>query len=337
MGEREYRRKLTPIAVLVAMGTACARNAPQDVLNPQGPIARDINNLFRPVFWIAVAVFVIVEGLIVFAILRFRDREGRSDPQQTHGNSRLEIAWTIAPALVLAAIAFPTVATIFRLSASQEANQVKVKVIGHQWWWEYRYEDAQPEIVTANELVIPVDRPVFLELESADVIHSFWVPELAGKQDVVPGRTNALNLLADKPGEYYGQCAEFCALSHANMRLRVIAKEEADFERWVRNQQSPPIESAETAQGRNLFFSSQCIQCHAISGTQARGTLGPDLTHFASRGTFAGSMFDRNEENLRDWIARSPELKPGSDMPFFRGILTDEEIALIARYLETLR
>ena len=338
--------------LLLFLLAACAKVAPQDTLRAEGPIARAEKDLFIPVFWIAVFVFVLVEGLIVFAVIKFRDRPGREEPKQIHGNSRLEFTWTLIPALILVGVAVPTVVKIFDVAANHTPGEVHVRVVGHQWWWEYFYEDTSPKIAAANELVIPTGRKIFLDLESQDVIHSFWVPLLAGKQDVVPERTNTMELFADKPGEYYGQCAEFCSISHANMRLRVIAKTPADYNAWVLEQQKPALEpsTSDAREGKSLLLSNACIQCHTITGTTANGVLGPNLTHFASRGTFGAATFDNNDDNLFKWIKHAREQKPGVVMPDFdRPVvegdpgnvpgfkpLTDEQIRMIVAYLRSL-
>lgn len=350
MGARgRFRRLLRALApMLLAVAAACAKDAPQDALAPEGPIAREQHNLFMVTFWVAAVIFFLVEGLIVLAAIKFRDRGGRRDPSQIHGNSRLEIGWTIAPALLLLGIAIPTVLTIFS-QAQEPRDALRVTVVGRQWWWEYRY-DTDPAVVTANELVIPTGRPVRLDLESADVIHSFWVPKLAGKQDVVPGRSNPLTLLADKPGEYLGQCAEFCSISHANMRLKVIAKTPAEFDRWVREQAAPPADpaSADAIRGKDLFFANACINCHAIGDQGA--AVGPNLTHLAARTTFGSVMFPMDEGTLIEWVRHARDLKPGVLMPNFdrpvgddgppvpgHRVLADEEIRLIVAYLLSLR
>ncbi|HEX9775274.1 MAG TPA: cytochrome c oxidase subunit II [Actinomycetota bacterium] len=336
---------------------ACAKEAPQDALAPEGPVARQIDALFRPVFWIAAGVFVLVEGLIVFAIIRFRDKAGREEPKQVHGNTRMEIAWTIVPALLLAGISIPMVLTIFDLTPSHEpgppcpSDEVCVRVIAKQWWWEYEYlSEGEPNVVTANELVIPVGKDVFLELTSDDVIHSFWVPKLAGKQDVVPERTNTLLFSADVAGEWEGQCAEFCALSHANMRLHVRAIPEPEFDAWIDEQRAPAAEpaTADAIAGRALFANMDlfedrghlefaCIQCHAINGLEGAGArVGPDLTHFASRAKFAGWTLHNDDETVAAWLTNTRALKPGVVMPIFEGFLTPEEIRQLTAYLRSL-
>jgi cytochrome c oxidase subunit 2 len=354
MDRRSLRRLVRPalIVALVFLATACAAHAPQDYLRQlQGSEARKASNLFKPVFWIAAFVFFFVEGLIVFAAVKFRDRPGRDEPKQIHGNSALELTWTAIPALILAVVAVPTVLTIFSVAAKPAPNQVKIHVVAHQWWWEYQYEGVTPAVVTANEFVIPVNRSVYFTLDSVDVIHSFWVPKLAGKQDVVPGRTNTLEFTAFHTGEYYGQCTEYCSLSHANMRLRAIVMTQADYDAWLRGQQAPPVapQTAEAQQGQQIFMNNICITCHTIAGTNAQGQLGPNLTHFASRGTFAGSMFDNTSGNVDRWIHETSLLKPGVIMPRFgcgqtnaapyagMKCITDDQIALIVSYLETLK
>lgn len=339
---RWLARRLLPVAALVTLA-ACTIQSKQSALDPEGPIARQSHNLFRPVFWIAAAIFVLVETLIVIVMVRFRDRGQADEPKQIHGNSRLELAWTIAPALLLAVIAVPTVLTIFDQAATAKPDQLHVRVVGHQWWWEYQYSDFAPQVVTANELVIPTGKEVFLELESADVIHSFWVPKLAGKQDVVPGRINTMMLVADEPGEFYGQCAEFCSVAHADMRLRVFAKSPADFDTWLKDQQQPGAEptSSDAIEGRKLFLSNACVGCHTIGGTPAAGKQGPDLTHFGSRKTFAAAIEDVTPDAVFRWIRNPLKIKPGVIMPAFGkafgGALTDAQIRQIVAYLLALK
>ena len=354
MERRSLGRFVRPaiILALVFLGTACAAHAPQDYIrHVSGSEARTASRLFTPVFWIAAAVFFLVEGLVVFAAVKFRDRPGREEPKQIHGNSALELTWTAIPALILAVVAVPTVLTIFSVAAKPAPNQVKVHVVAHQWWWEYQYVDTKPEVITANELVLPVNKSAYFTLDSVDVIHSFWVPKLAGKQDVVPGRTNTLEFTPFRTGEFYGQCTEYCSLSHANMRLRVIVKTQADFDAWIAQQQAPAAQpsTTEAQAGQQVFMSNICITCHTINGTQAQGQLGPNLTHFAGRGTFAGSMFDNNAPNVDRWIHETSLLKPGVIMPRFgcgqtneppyTGLkcISDADIQSIVAYLESLQ
>ncbi len=333
---RRNRRLAALSATLFLFLAACAQNAPQDTLEPKGPVARQIDNLINPVFIVAGVVFVLVEGLVLVAVLKFRSRPDSPEPEQIHGNTRLEVGWTLAPALILLAVAVPTIAVIFDLARKPD-NAVNVTVIGHQFWWEYRYDDLG--IVTANELRMPVGRPVQLTLNSDDVIHSYWIAPLAGKQDVIPGRNNSMHMTADAPGEYLGQCTEFCGLSHANMRAKAIAMLPQDFDAWVAGQRAPSVKaSAGTAgeAGSLLFAQKGCGGCHTVEGV-SEGVLGPNLSHFATRTTFAGSIFDNNDANLRRWLRDPQGEKPGNRMIIPGAPLTADEITELIGYLNTLR
>lgn len=313
-----------------------SEDAPMNFLYPEGPDAIEADRLWDVTFMIAAVVFVVVEGALIFILIKYRESNSKSEPTQLHGHTRLELLWTAIPALILTGIAFMTVPVIFD-QAQEAEGALQVEIVGNQWWWAVNYENG---VVTANELHIPVDRPVFLSLKSQDVIHSFWVPKLAGKTDVVPGRVNTMTIEATEPGEYLGQCAEYCGLSHANMRFRVVAYEQDDYEQWVSDNQEPAEDSAAVAEGRELFHNEEfaggqmCGSCHTIDGTDAAGVLGPNLTHLASRTRFAGAMFELNEENLRAWLADPPEQKPGSLMPDLE--LTEEEISALVDYLLSL-
>jgi cytochrome c oxidase subunit 2 len=340
---RTYRGKRLLFAALAVFAllafAACSPVGPQDYIGSQeGSQASRSDQLWDLTFGIAAVIFVIVEGLLVFTLFKFRQRPGR-EAAQFHGNTKLEIILTIIPSLIMAGIAVPTVQAIFDNSAKAE-GALEIKVVAHQFWWEYQYPDQ--DLVTANELHLPVDQPVHLTIQAAteDVIHSFWIPRLAGTQDAVPGRINTLNFVPEETGTFWGQCKEFCGLSHANMRLRVHVEEQGDFDQWVAEQQAPAAAaSAEVAQGEELFMQSACAGCHAIEGTNAAGTIGPNLTHFASRETFAGAMFRRTDENLNQWVANAPDMKPGVTMP--SGIeelgLSQEDVDAIVAYLQTLK
>src|SRR5256885_9818485 len=258
-------RRLRPIYVagLVALGlllSACTDRADQTTLKPKGPFARDIDRLLTPVFWIAVFVFEVVEGLILFAVMRCRERPGHERaPRQIHGNFRLEVFLTALPLMLLLGISVPTIATILDLSEKPAGNPLTVDVIGHQWWWEYRYHGSG--VITATELHIPVGEPVYLRIMSADVIHSFWLPAFNGKKEAIPGRLQTMKIQADRPGTYPGQCTEFCGDSHANMRNDAVAQTKADFETWLADQQAgPPTPAAGTAAaaGLDLFSTKGC-------------------------------------------------------------------------------
>jgi cytochrome c oxidase subunit 2 len=358
---RARARRATVAKVTLGLGAvfllaACGDVSPQSALDPAGPYAQQPHNLIRYVFAIALVVFILVQGLIVYSIVKFRRRadDDGSLPVQVHGNTRLEILWTVIPALILAGIAVPTVQGIFDQTNAPDEGIV-VQVIGHRWWWEYHYPDL--DIYTANELVIPEDTPVRLEMTAADnqrspdrgVIHSYWIPRLAGKQDVIPGQTTYLNLQADEPGDYVGQCAEYCGLSHVNMRASATALSSADFDTWVAQQQEAAAtpESGLAAEGAELFADlgegrPACVSCHQVyseGGRRSAGT-GPDLTHLLSREQFAGSIIDTTEENLRAWIADPNAIKPmqyesnGIGMPDID--LTEDEIDALVAYLMTL-
>ncbi|HEY3238175.1 MAG TPA: cytochrome c oxidase subunit II, partial [Acidimicrobiia bacterium] len=315
------RLRVAAIPAVFVFLASCAKDAPQDTFQPDGPISNKIDHLQVPVFLIAGLVFVLVQGLIVATVIKHRHRPGRPDPIQVHGNTKLEFGWTVVPALLLVGVAFPTVFTIFDLAKEPTKNVLPVDVYGHLWWWEYRYPTLG--ISTANELHIPINTTVRLSLHSIEpglpaakgeefatgVIHSFWIPKLAGKQDVVPGRVNKLTIRADKPGTYKGQCAEYCNLSHANMRLRAVSQEQAAFDGWVAQQRKPidVPQSGDAAAGFALFKGKgTCIACHTMQGVEgAVARVGPNLSHLMGRETFAGATFDITPENLKDWI-RNP-------------------------------
>lgn len=357
------------LAVVFALvAAACAGSpdaggaAPQSAMDPAGPIARQQDALWRLVFPIAVGVFVLVEAGLVFLVWKYRARGDEVlPPKQLHGNTRLEVLWTIIPALILATIAVPTVRTIFDLAEEPE-DAVNVRVVAKQYWFEFQYLDADAQdVVTATELHVPTGRDVFLQMESlsaiypdaepevgakigplADgVVHSFWVPRLAGKQDIIPGKVRQLKFQADEPGTYPGQCAEYCGLSHANMRFTVVAHAPEDYQGWLDGQAAAsayPPEDAAAARGAEIWEAQSCQACHTIEGHPASlGTrIGPTLTHLASRETFAGGIFETNEDNLKAWIRNPPEQKPGAQMPPFAANLTDEELDDLVTYLLTL-
>jgi cytochrome c oxidase subunit II len=332
------RFRLCSTTVLLSAVAACGGPFPQSTLAPKADFSAAVDQLFTGIFWWAVVVFTLVEGLLLYTIIRYRRREGAPQPKALHGHTALEIGWTLAPALILVFIAVPTMRTIFATAGAAPAGALRVEVIGHQWWWEYRYPDLG--IVTANELHVPVATPVQLTMTSADVIHSFWAPALGGKRDVMQGRTTRIAFRADSSGEFLGQCAEFCGASHANMRLRVFVEPDSAFQRWAAGQRADPAPLARgdslARLGREEFGRGACIACHTVAGMpQARGTIGPDLTHVGSRTTLAGGMFPNTAENLRRWIHNAPSLKPGSLMPAM--LLPDDELAALVAYLQSLR
>ena len=348
---RPLLRIVLPLGAVLLLASCAEGDLPQNTLAPEGPVARAQDELWDLVFWVAVAVFVLVEALLVLVLVKFRAKAGDTTiPEQVHGNVKLEVAWTIVPALILAFIAVPTVQLIFDLAKAPE-DAVEVKVIAKQYWWEFEYLGGEGQgVVTANELVIPVGRPVRLTMVSTGqlnedpvgVIHSFWVPKLAGKQDVVPGHVRYLSFEAEEPGTYLGQCGEFCGLSHANMKLAVIALEAQEFETYLAQLSTPQATptSGDAARGAELFAERQCIGCHAIKGYEgAVARTGPDLTYFAQRKKFAGYMIDNDinsgAENVTAWIKDPQAVKPGAQMPNLG--LSDDDVADLVEYLRILQ
>lgn len=333
---RRYLQLALFTAALAALLAACSGpNLPYNSLDPAGPVARKQADLFWLVFWIAAAVFVLVEGMLLVVLWRFRRRSPSDKPRQVHGNTRLEIMWTIIPALLLAGVAVPTVGTIFDLAEIPE-GAMHIEVTGHQWWWEIHYPSLG--VVTANEVHIPAGEQIVMELGSEDVIHSFSVPRLAGKQDVVPGRTNTLNFSAYEPGTYRGQCQEFCGLSHAYMRFRVIAHTPDDFEAWVQDQlaeaAAPPPAEIES------IVTGTCMSCHTIAGLESASGQppaipAPDLTHIGSRETIAAGKLPNTVEGLSTWLRDPPAVKAGSKMPDYN--LTEPQIEALVEYLRSLK
>ena len=318
-----------------ALSLACGGTFPQSTFAPKSDYSAAIDALFSDIFLWAVVVFVIVESLLLFAIVRYRARPGGPAAKPLHGHTALEIGWTLAPALILVFIAVPTMRTIFATAGHAPEGALRVEVIGHQWWWEYRYPALG--ITAVNELHLPVGTPVQLDMTSADVIHSFWVPALGGKRDLTQGRINRIAFRADSIGEYWGQCAEFCGASHANMRLRVFVQPDTAFDAWAAGQRAAPATAPRGSlaeRGRQVFSRSACIGCHTIAGV-SQGKIGPDLTHVGSRSTIAGALFPNTDEYLRRWIANPPALKPGAQMPP-QGLSADDLNAVVA-YLQSLR
>ncbi|MSQ40544.1 MAG: cytochrome c oxidase subunit II [Dehalococcoidia bacterium] len=323
----------------------------QSTFDAAGYVAEKQLTLFYYIFWAMAFVFVAFFVALLYTVLRFRRRQGHDEiPRQVHGHTPLEIAWTVPPFLLLAVVAVPAISVLFELD-TPPADAMEVNVIGHQWWWEFEYPE-QPgiltAIVTANELHIPVGKPVKFTMTSTDVIHSFWVPKLAGKQDIIPTRKIVMWFQADRAspeGGFYGQCAEFCGLSHANMRLRVIAEAPDQFEQWVKGQQTPSKPAVElaglAAEGANLFANvsfeggQRCVFCHTVQGQAIQGKVGPNLTHVGSRGLIAAGILDNTSEDLGTWLQNPPGVKPGAKMPNL--LLTDDQIEKLVAYLQSLR
>jgi cytochrome c oxidase subunit II len=323
---RRQRLKVVVTGLAAAVLAGCADEAPQDTWQPAGDNAQKIQDLQWPVFAIAGLVFLIVAAAVTWCVFRYRDR-GQPIPKQTHGRPALEIGLTILPAVILVGVAIPTVGTIMALAKTDDTECV-VNVTGQQWWWEIDYpvQDGcggiEDPIVTSGQLVIPTGTNVLLRGTSRDVIHSFWVPRINGKRDIVPGRIQTLRLQADEPGIYAGQCAEFCGLSHANMRMEIVALSAEDFETWKAGQLAPyaaPEEGTQAAEGEAVFI-QQCARCHQVNGlVNENGDpqiahpedgvyagAAPNLSHLMSRNTFAGATFDLLTPQCREQVWEAP-------------------------------
>lgn len=311
------------------------------IFAPASTPAYAIREVTWIVFVITGVIFLVVAGLTVYAIMRFRRRQGDDgrEPPQVYGSLQIELAWTVVPILIVVVLFLVTTRYIFAIEGRPPVPEaLEVTIVGHQWWWEIRYPKLG--IVTANELHVPVSdpahpTPTFITLQSADVIHSFWIPQLAGKMDVIPNKTNRIWIDPQKPGGYVGQCAEFCGLQHAGMLLIVAVQSKEDFAKWAAQQQAPARNDAEVQAGRDLFSSLSCINCHAVRGTSANGVFGPDLTHLMSRWTIGAGVIQNTPENIRSWIDDPASLKPGALMPAMK--LSREDLDKVTAYLLALR
>ena len=413
--------------LLVLAACEAGSNFPQTTFRPVSEFGEILNRVFYNTFWWTMGILVLVIGLILYAAFRFRERPGTPQPEQIHGHTGLEIAWTIAPAIVVVAIGIPTVKAIFETQRRPTEDALVIEVIGHQWWWEFNYP--QYGVRTANTAWMPTGRPVSLQMRSVDVIHSFWIPKIGGKRDVnplprrregvAPKHDNYLLFTVEEPGHYLGQCAEYCGESHAIMRMTVNAVDPSAFDAWVQRmrgsdrgtspaaadpsagaavvnipeeqrpqpeatpagvpsptpaqvsgmqpQQTPPAQAsigqmpvptgagnpfraplADTlleAEGRRIFTSAVCTACHAVAGTNAAGTIGPNLTLFGTRPYIGAGAAENTRENLIQWIKDPQSMKPGTLMPGTRRPggdmpptnLTDAEVRAIAAYLSSLK
>jgi cytochrome c oxidase subunit 2 len=325
------RRALWALLALAAGG--CAWDGPRSTLAARSDFARDILGVYALITWFSIGIALVVCAGLAWVLVRYRERPGAPPPRQVRGHTLLEIAWTIAPALILLVIAIPTIQVVFRTQGTASPQALQVVVRAYQWWWEFRYPAL--DAVTANELHLPAGRQVVLTLDGPDVIHSFWVPRLGGKRDVVPGRLNHIIMTPEAPGEYPGQCAEFCGASHANMALRVIVDRPEDFERWIGAQRTPaPDPTGPAAEGRDIYLRSACVGCHTIRGVSF-GALGPDLSRFGTRTTIAAGMFPNTIDNLAAWIRDPTAIKPGVKMPNLG--LTEAQARAVATYLLGLK
>jgi cytochrome c oxidase subunit 2 len=352
---------ILPLFAIMAVLSACTFQGPTMTIDYKSPENQELWSLYSLTFWLANAVWVVVTTMLIYVVIRFRRRPGQPLPRQIHGNNRLEIGWTIVPVLLLFIIAVPTVQLVITEASPAPADALQVHVIGHQFWWEVRYPDpADPnnrdkDLVTANEIHVPVGRTVQFSLTSNDVQHSFWIPLLGGKMDLFPNRTNYIKYTPLEAGKYYGQCAELCGTAHGFMKMYLFADTQSDYDAWFAAQKGQPSATANGGAGsdviKQVVLGGGCVQCHYIAGTNARGRVGPDLTHFGSRTTFAGAWVENNEANLKTWIHDPATLKPGvttnvgnsigngqviSRMPAYPDY-TDAQLTAIAQYLLSLK
>jgi cytochrome c oxidase subunit II len=330
VGRRESYLGVTLVVATLALA-ACGRD--QSMLSPMGANASRAADLWWLMFWIGAAIWVLVTAATLYALLR--RRRHRRDPLTARRGENVPVIWggIVVPAIVLVLVTAVTIDAMRHLGRHDESEAMVVRVIGHQWWWEVRYP--QRDVITANEVHIPVGRDVRLELTTADVIHSFWVPALAGKIDLIPGRSNTLWINSDRPGVYEGQCAEFCGLQHAKMRFRVVVETESTFHDWLAAQREAATEPADelAARGRQVFLTASCASCHTVRGTAA-GTDGPDLTHLASRDTLAAGIMPNTKGHLGGWIVDPQQVKPGARMP--GSDLPPDDLQALLAYLGSL-
>jgi cytochrome c oxidase subunit II len=342
--------KAAGIAVLLAgflLATRLCLGAPADspqtpnIFKPESTPADSIFNLSLFVLAITGLIFLLVFSLIVYSIVKYRKRDGgdHSEPPQVYGSNQVELAWTVIPVLIVLVLFLATARVIHSVQdAPQPPQAVQVTAIGHQFWWEFRYPTLG--IVTANELHVPVSdpshpTPTFLTLLSADTDHSFWVPRLAGKTDLIPNHPNKMWIDPRETGVYLGQCAQYCGVEHAKMLLRVYVDSQEQFDQWVQHQEPAAANDSSVEEGRRVFESTGCINCHAVRGTVANGRFGPDLTHLMSRDTIAAGIAPNTREYLRKWIQDPDSIKEGSLMPAMK--LNDDDLDALIAYLGTLR
>jgi cytochrome c oxidase subunit 2 len=312
-----------------------------NIFSPESTPAQSIFDLSMFVLAITGVIFLVVSVLLVYAIVKFRARAADADrePAQVYGSTQIELAWTIIPVLIVVVLFVATARVIHAIQdAPKPATALDVTVIGHQFWWEYRYPALG--IVTANELHVPLSdlsrpRPTFLMLMSADTDHSFWVPQLAGKTDLIPNRINRMWFDPQRTGLFLGQCAQYCGTQHGKMLQRVSVDSPEDFDAWVKAQQQPAVQDREALDGRRVFETTACINCHTVRGTVANGQFGPDLTHLMSRSTIASGAAENTTDRLRLWLRTPDAIKPGSLMPAMQ--LSDADLEALVRYMQSLR
>ena len=298
--------------------------------------AHDINHLFNQFLVLSLVIFAIVCFMTIVGAVKYHSSRRKGEPRQTFGNTKLEITWTVLPLIAVTVFFFLTLSVMKKTNRSFPEDQIPdVVIVAHQFWWDMRYP--KYHVVTANELHIPVGKKLLMRVESADVIHSWWVPDLGRKIDAIPGRTNHIWINAAVAGEYEGACSEYCGAEHAWMRIKVVAESEEDFNKWIVRQQKVPQTPADSlsGMGARMFQKMTCANCHTIAGTPAESRIGPDLTHIGSRQTILSGMLPNNYENMKRWLTNPQKVKPGANMPNF--MFTDKEIEALSTYLEDLK
>jgi cytochrome c oxidase subunit 2 len=326
---------------MLAADTPGSLSDSTNIFAPASTPANIIFGLSLFVLAVTAVIFVVVGSLLVYSVVKFRGQaaDAGREPPQVYGSTQIELAWTVIPVLIVAVLFLATARVIHAIQdAPKPAAALDVTVVGHQFWWEFRYPKLG--IVTANELHIPASdpahpTPTFLKLLSADTDHSFWIPKLGGKTDLIPNHVNEIWLDPPHPGVYLGQCAQYCGTQHAKMLLRVSVDRPSDFRDWVSAQQQAAVQNPRVSTGKHVFETTACINCHAVKGTAANGRFGPDLSHLMSRNTLASGAAGNTPANLRLWIQNPDAIKPGSLMPAMK--LNDADLDAVTAYLETLR
>jgi cytochrome c oxidase subunit 2 len=318
-------------------------HSPTSIFKPAGTPSHSVYSLSLLILSITLGIFLVVAGLLLFALIRYRHRPGdegaTQEPAQIYGSNQIELSWTVIPILIVVMLFLATARVLYSTEhATKPLNALNVTVIGHQFWWEYRYPASG--VVIANELHVPVSdpkhpQPTYLTMTSADTDHSFWVPRLAGKMDLIPNKVNVMWIDPEAAGLYLGQCAQYCGAQHAKMLIRVYAQSPADFAVWLAHQQEPAVQDPAAAAGRAVFEKNACISCHTIAGTVATGRFGPDLTHVASRDTIASGAVPNTAANIRSFVDNPDHFKPGVLMPPMH--LNDHDLDAVTHYLTSLK
>jgi cytochrome c oxidase subunit 2 len=341
-------RRFAGLLSLAALAAACNEQHPRSTLDPVADSGRISAWFYNMYVWLDVAIFVLVAAIFVAALLKFRQKDGDNTlPEQSFGNMKLEVAWTILPTLIVVGVTVPTLAGIFKLAKKPDVNQriIEIEVTGKQWWWEFDYK--KEGINTANEVHVPVGAQVVMHMTSADVIHSWWVPRVGGKRDATPGRTQPFYFRADKEGMYDGQCAELCGASHALMGTRLFVESDEKYQAWVKANQAPTKKPTTPQQeaGKKVFMSKGCVACHSIAPDESgekvselaarQLTSGPNLSHVGSRSRIAGSYLENTPDNIKRWVLNPQAVKPNSTMTNLN--LKEQEAADVAAYLTSLK